>query len=88
MLRRGIPIHEVQLKDSVDAQITFSMGYAEWDACLAAGLNLWTWESGDYPMWFKKRVMAFVGLYRLIEAHVEDARAAYMEKESKKARRK
>ena len=64
------------------------MAYAEWDACLSCGLDLWEWESGVYPVWFKTRVMAFFGVRKLIEAHVEDARSAWMEKESKKGRRR
>lgn len=63
------------------------MGYAEWDACLAAGLNLWDWENGTYPVWFKTRVMAFVGMGRLISAHTDEAQSDYMEKERKKTRR-
>jgi hypothetical protein len=64
------------------------MGFSEWDACLAAGLDLWKWETGFYPKHFKVRVMAFIGLQREISAHTEDQKAIDMEREQRKKGRR
>ena len=62
------------------------MQYQEWEACLAAGLDLHNWEQNLYPHTFKAKVVAFSNLRKLVEAHVEDAKAKALEKKSKRKR--
>jgi hypothetical protein len=57
----------------VNPQISYSQGFAEWEACLGAGLDLWQWETGVYPIQFKARVVAFWRLHNLVRNHTEDA---------------
>jgi len=49
------------------------MAYAEFEACVAAGLDLWAWENNVYPKRFKVLVMAWHRVHILISAHVEQA---------------
>jgi hypothetical protein len=60
------------------------MSFAEWQACTGCGLDLWAWESGVYPRWFKVRIMAFYNLTNLIELHTQDALARKSEALAKK----
>ena len=53
--------------------IKSSMEFAEWQACHAAGCDLWRWYSNDYPTEFKARVMAWHELHQLIGLHAQDA---------------
>ena len=62
------------------------MSFAEWYACLDAGLDLWAWESGVYPRHFKVRVMAFVNMRAAIKAHTEDAVSRYVNRKSNQKR--
>mgnify|MGYP001158989645 FL=1 len=60
------------------------MEFAEWEAAVAAGLNLWDWDQNRYPKQFKVKVLAWYELHNLVQAHIEDARAT---KANTKARR-
>lgn len=60
------------------------MMYAEWDACLGCGLNLWKWENGEYNQKFMTKVMAFWKLHNLIGTHTQDAINKESEKQSKR----
>ena len=73
------------VKDAVDPGITYSMGYAEWQACEGVGLDLWAWENGTYPRWFKVRIMAFYNLSKMIELQTDSEVA---KKSAPKGRRK
>lgn len=46
--------------------------YAEWEACVNAGLDLWEWYTDGYPQEFKEMVMRFAGLRNLKGAHLQD----------------
>jgi hypothetical protein len=60
------------------------MGFAEWDAAIAAGATLTElhqWDNGVvFSNRFKAKVVAWHRLSSLIGTHVEDARARKMEK--------
>jgi hypothetical protein len=60
------------------------MEFTEWEACVATGLDLFNWERNLYPKSFKTKVLAFHGLRKLVEAHVEDAKAKAFEQKSKR----
>ena len=60
------------------------MSFAEWMACLGCGLDLWKWETGQYPKEFKVRVLAFYSLKNLVDMHVQDAEQRYVEQHQKK----
>ena len=60
------------------------MSFAEIEACVAAGLDLWLWETGTYDKSFKVRVLAWHRVRQEVEAHVEQARADKAEQLSKR----
>ena len=49
------------------------MAFAEWQAAAAAGLDLWAWEQGEYPVRFMERVIAWWNLSNLVKTHGQDA---------------
>ena len=78
--RAGFPIDSVAVKDPVDTGISYSMRFAEIDACVAAGLDWWMWEMNFYPNQIKAEVVMWNKLSKLIYLHTEDARAAKVKK--------
>ena len=64
------------------------MGFSEWEAAHAAGLNLYEWEIGKYPRWFKTRVLAWHKLHQLVDMHKQDALSKDMERKSKVKQRR
>ena len=84
--KRGTPIRDAILRDSIDPGISYAMQFTEWEACVAARLDLHKWETNVYPHTFKAKVVAFSNLRKLVEAHVEDAKAKALEKKSKRKR--
>lgn len=51
------------------------MDFLEYQACTAAGLDLWKWECYEYPKWFKAKVISWYNNQNLLNMHSEDARA-------------
>lgn len=82
--RFGRPIKEVEVKNSVDPKISYSMSFGEWEAAHAARLDLWKWEMNEYPPWFKARVIAWHRTHDLIEMHKQDALAESINRRSKR----
>lgn len=64
--------------------ITFNMSFLQWEAATAAGLDMWKWESGVYPVRFKERVIAWYNLHNQVELGQGDAVARAAEKAAKK----
>lgn len=60
------------------------MAYMEGAACVWAGLDLWQWDMGLYPISFKERVCALFNLSSTIATHIQDAKARAQEKAAKK----
>lgn len=68
----------------MNAGIKYSPAFANLNAAIAAGATLdelLKWEEGDYPGWFKARIIVWHKMTMLIEAVVNMAAA-------KKAKRK
>jgi len=82
--RFGLPIRQIHVKDSIDPQIGYSESFGEMEAAHAANLNLWEWEQGTYPRWFKARVIAWYNMHNLIELHKQDALSRAMKARSKR----
>lgn len=76
MTRRGTAIEDLRLKDPVNTGILFSAKFAEWEAVINAGATLdelYKWEMGEYPPWFKARVLIWYERHILKEAHTAEA---------------
>jgi len=74
----------------VDTGISFSTGYGEWEAAIAAGATLEElekWDRGLYPVGFKAKVVAWYGLHSLIELHSNDAVARKQAQDAKHPQR-
>ena len=74
--RGGIPIENARLSEGVDTKIAHTMSYAEYDACVSCGLDLWKWENRQYSRQFMAKVVAFHQLKGLVRSHSEDAARA------------
>jgi hypothetical protein len=48
---------------------------------------MWMWESGEYPVWFKERTLAWYGLHVLVAVHQEDAVNKASERKLKQRRK-
>jgi hypothetical protein len=83
--RRGLPIKDYPFSaGGVNPQITYSNAFGEWEAATAANLDMYKWEQGLYPSWFKARVLAWYSASRLVKAHIEDALNAKMRQKRKR----
>jgi len=71
--RFGQPIAQVRLKDAKDPRISHSMKFAEYEACVAAGLDLDKWVNRKYSKMFMADVVAWYQLHGLVESHRQDA---------------
>lgn len=71
--RSGLPIDEYPIRGTVNPRIQYSQGFGEWEACVAAGLDLDKWENGLYAVDFKCRVLAWHRLHNLVQLHTADA---------------
>lgn len=64
------------MRDAVDPHISFSMGFLEWEAAVAAGATLdelVKWEERSYPKQFMAKVVAWYQYHCLVKTHQEDA---------------
>ena len=86
--RFGIPIEDYPLKDSIDTGIEMSNAMAEYDACIAARLDILKWEQGIYPTYLKANILEWYRKSRLIKQHQGDAQARASEKKARKSRRR
>ena len=48
---------------------------------------MWLWESGEYPVRFKERVIAWYNLHTLVNTHAQDAAVNAAKKSSKRGKR-
>jgi hypothetical protein len=72
----------------VDAQISHSLSYISWQAAVAAGLDLYKWWRGEYPVRFQAKVIAWYQLRNLVRLHQEQAVADRQKREIKKGRKR
>lgn len=75
MTRNRLPIREARLspKSVVKAGIQYGMKFAEYEACIASGLDLQKWTGGLYQKWFMADVVAWHELHNLVSIHQHDA---------------
>jgi hypothetical protein len=67
----------------VNTNIAYSAMYREWESVASLGgtlTELHKWDTGEYPMWFKEKVIAFSELRKAVALHSEDARAQKMKR--------
>ena len=75
------------MRGAVQAGITYSLLFEEFEACVAAGLNLWDWVNHRYPIPFKAQVIAWRRMHNLVELHTQDAINREMQRQAKRKRR-
>lgn len=73
MRRKGEDIRSISVFGAVNPGITYSPLYREFDACVACGLDLWSWWNGTYPVSFKAKVIAYNNMRNLVKVHTDDA---------------
>ncbi len=88
MTRHGEPLGAYPIKNPVDPGIRFSYAFEEFEAAVAAGLDIYLWNSGFYPTELKAQVIAWHRLSQMVETHVEAARQEKSERLAQRARRK
>jgi hypothetical protein len=81
-------VRRLALKNAVKSNIRYSESFLQWEAGTAAGLDMWLWESGFYPVRFKERVIAWYNLHTLAEAHSQDAAVTAAEVKAKRGRKR
>lgn len=74
----------MRVLDSVDPHISHNNSFLEMEAAAAAGLDLWQWENGEYPKWFRVRIVAWYNMHNLVELHRQDAVARHMRRKRPK----
>lgn len=90
MQRHGVPIHQHGLSgaNSLNVGITYGDSFRELNACVAAGLDYERWRSSGYAPHIMAEILAWYDLSRVIDAHIEDAKAQEAKKQQRKAKRK
>lgn len=76
MTRNGEPIETVAVREAVETGISYSQRFAEWEACIAAGLDIERWEAGGYPIALKAAALAWHRGHVQVALHSQDAAAA------------
>ena len=84
MARNGIPIGERSLRHSLNTGITYAAGFEQWEAAVAASLDLEQLHQGGYDNEFLAYVVAWWRARNQIAAHQADAR----EEHARRGRRK
>ena len=67
--RHGAPIEHTHIRGAKDPGIAYSMEFAEYEACVAAGPNLNDWVQGKYPRGLKAKVIAWYELHNEVDMH-------------------
>ncbi len=88
MTRFGEPISQYLIKNPVDTGIQFTFAFEEFEACIAAGLDLDKWNNGLYPTELKAQVIAWHRLHNMVDTHTKAAVADKSERLAARARRK
>jgi hypothetical protein len=78
----------VGVKGGINPHISYNLSFLEYLACHHARLDMWVWETGGYPRWFKNKVVAFYNMSKKVEAHTEDAVSREMDKRAQKSKQK
>lgn len=64
--------------------ITASGHFAQWEACIAAGLDPSRWDRGLYPKRLMAKTLAWYEGHELVEQHKQAALAKDAERKAKK----
>ena len=73
-MRGGKPISSVVIRGAKSPGITHSQKFAEFEACVAAGLDVYIWQFGVlYTPEFKADVLVWYKNHCLVEIHKQDA---------------
>lgn len=83
----------VSLKNPLNTNITYSMGYLEMEACITANMDVEKWNNPNpppagYPRRLKAQIVAWYSLHNLIKAHTQDTSVEKAKKDAEKERRK
>jgi hypothetical protein len=79
----------VNLRNKVNHGISYSLYFEEYEACVAAGLDLEKWDndvSDTYDKKFKERVIAWYQLHEAIKSHGADAQIQAAKRAAKKGK--
>ena len=71
--RNNVPLDQYPISGGVNVNITYSEDFSSWEAATAAGCDMWKWEIGEYPSWFRAKVIIWHKYHTLIKTHTEDA---------------
>jgi hypothetical protein len=82
--RHGESISEQRVPGAISTGIAYSLEFAGWEAAIAAGLDLLSWDQGRYPRPFMHKVVAWHNLHQLIAQHGEAAAAEAAKAKAKK----
>jgi len=73
-MRGGDPIEKATFRSKiVNAGITHSDKFLEWEACIAARLDINKWENGEYDRKIMAGAVAWYVDHLLVEQHNADA---------------
>ena len=84
--RYGLPISQVALRDGIDTGIQYSQYFETYEALVAAGLDLWRYERGDYDTKFLARVVAWHRAHKMVRQHSEQAVTQHLKRKAKRRR--
>lgn len=90
VLRHGQPIQQVGIRNRLSHGITYSGHFEEWEACVAARLDIERWETGlpkPYSRELKTGTVAWYRLRCLVDSHSKDAEVEKGKRNARKARR-
>lgn len=79
------------IQGAINTGIDYSQSFEQWEALVEVGASLneiLKWESGEYPIWFMARVIAWYRGHRQVSNHVDDAVAKAQEAKAKKGKRR
>lgn len=82
--RHGTPIQQAGLRHRLAHGISYANRFEEFEACIAAGLNINIWTSGGYDRGLMAQVVGWHRLRNMIDAHVDDARSTHLERRAKR----
>ena len=61
------------MSQTVKTGIEMSQPLTEWEAAHAANLDLFKWDSGEYPPPFMAKILAWFSRHQELELHRQDA---------------
>lgn len=85
---KGQPILKLEPRNKLNHGITTSAHYEEWEACIAAGLDIEKWEYGGYSTRFKAHAIAWHRLHNAVDMMLSDAAIEKQKSDIKKAKKK